>query len=381
MHYFDYAAATPISDEVVAAMRPYFADKFFNPSAMYLAAQDVKRDIAGARENVADVLQCRPSEVIFTAGGTESDNLAVRGVMDMHPDANCVVSAVEHEAVLSPASRYDKRIAAVKPDGRVDVAGLKKLIDDKTALISVMYANNEIGAVQPLREISQLVKSKLQDRRSRGVKTPLYFHTDAAQAPNYLPLLVNNLGVDLMSLNGGKIYGPKQSGILFVRTGVRLSPQILGGGQERGLRSGTENAAAVAGFAAALRHAAELRTDETARIQELSAEFMSRLLAEHPEAAINGSLEHRLPNNVHVTFPGVDNERLIMELDERGIMAAAGSACSASSDEPSHVLKAVGLTDQAARASLRFTFGRQTGAESIEALLKALRDLLPAANA
>lgn len=381
MHYFDYAAATPISDEVVAAMRPYFADKFFNPSAMYLAAQDVKRDIAGARENVADVLQCRPSEVIFTAGGTESDNLAVRGVMDMHPDANCVVSAVEHEAVLSPASRYDKRIAAVKPDGRVDVAGLKKLIDDKTALISVMYANNEIGAVQPLREISQLVKSKLQDRRSRGVKTPLYFHTDAAQAPNYLPLLVNNLGVDLMSLNGGKIYGPKQSGILFVRTGVRLSPQILGGGQERGLRSGTENAAAVAGFAAALRHAAELRTDETARIQELSAEFMSRLLAEHPEAAINGSLEHRLPNNVHVTFPGVDNERLIMELDERGIMAAAGSACSASSDEPSHVLKAVGLTDQEARASLRFTFGRQTGAESIEALLKALRDLLPAANA
>lgn len=381
MHYFDYAAATPISDEVVAAMRPYFADKFFNPSAMYLAAQDVKRDIAGARENVADVLQCRPSEVIFTAGGTESDNLAVRGVMDMHPDANCVVSAVEHEAVLSPASRYDKRIAAVKPDGRVDVAGLKKLIDDKTALISVMYANNEIGAVQPLREISQLVKSKLQDRRSRGVKTPLYFHTDAAQAPNYLPLLVNNLGVDLMSLNGGKIYGPKQSGILFVRTGVRLSPQILGGGQERGLRSGTENAAAVAGFAAALRHAAELRTDETARIQELSAEFMSRLLAEHPEAAINGSLEHRLPNNVHVTFPGVDNERLIMELDEHGIMAAAGSACSASSDEPSHVLKAVGLTDQEARASLRFTFGRQTGAESIEALLKALRDLLPAANA
>lgn len=374
--YFDYAAATPLSPSVLEAMQPYWTDKFYNPSALYLPAQDVKSALAEARENVAKILQSKTSEIIFTAGGTESDNLAVRGVMEKFPNSNLVISAVEHDAVLEPASRYDHQIAPVKPDGRVDLAKLEKLINDQTVLVSVMHANNEIGTIQPLHEIAIILQKIRNERKAKNNKLPLYFHTDAAQAGNYLPLLVNALGVDLMSLNGGKIYGPKQSGILYVKTGTQLTPQTLGGGQERGLRSGTENVPNIVGFAAALAEAQAMRVGEAERLTKLRDELTSKLTTAKPDVIINGNHQYRLPNNLHITIPGSDNERLMMELDERGIMVATGSACSASSDEPSHVLRAVGLSDSDARASLRITFGRSTTAKAVDNLLANLLPLI-----
>lgn len=375
-HYFDYAAATPVSEPVLKVMEPYFAKDFYNPSALYLAAQNVKTALQEARASVASVLQAKPSEIIFTAGGTEANNLAVQGVMRHFAGKNCVISAIEHESVLMPAASYLHKIAPVRPDGRIDPAGLEALIDDDTVLVSLMYVNNEIGTIQPLREVAKLLKEIRWQRVKKGNKLPLYFHIDACQAANYLPLQVSNLGVDLMTLNGGKIYGPKQSGILYVKTGTELSPQTLGGGQERGVRSGTENVPAIIGFAAALKEASDMRESESMRLALLAGEFKAKLQAARPEIIINGSQGHRVVNNIHITVPGADNERLMMELDEQGIMVATGSACSASSDEPSHVLKAIGLSDDQARSSLRITFGRQTDGAAVKALLASLKSLL-----
>lgn len=371
-HYFDFAAATPLDETVIAAMRPYHSDQFYNPSALYVSAQNAKHALESARKSVAGVLGAKPPEIIFTAGGTESDNLAIQGVMRSFPDANCVVSAVEHEAVLAPAGLFEHTRAAVLPNGRVDVANLRSQIDDQTVLVSVMYANNEIGTVQPIAKIAAMVATIRQERSASGNDLPLYLHTDACQAANYLSLLVNTLGIDLMTLNGGKIYGPKQSGVLYVRTGTKLQPLILGGGQERGYRSGTENVAGSVGFAAALALAQDMRGDESARLKLLQTDFMNKLQVALPQAIVNGSLDYRLPNNVHITLPGSDNERVMMELDEQGFMVATGSACSASSDEPSHVLKAIGLADKAARSSLRISFGRQTTTEGLDGLVRAL---------
>lgn len=374
--YFDYAAATPMSSSVLDAMRPYFTEQFYNPSALYMAAEEVKQAVAGAREVVAKTLECKPSEILFTAGGTESNNLAIHGVMQAFPEANCIVSAVEHDAVLEPASKYDRKVAPVKPDGRIDLIALEQLIDERTALVSIMYVNNEVGTVQPLREVSQIIKQKREERKKQGNDIPLVFHTDACQAANYLPLLVNGLGVDLMTLNGGKIYGPKQSGVLFVRTGTMLVPQILGGGQERGYRSGTENVPSVVGFATALHETRQLQEQESERLANLQQLCVKELTTKIPQAIINGSLRFRIPNNMHITLPGTDNERLLMELDLRGIQVATGSACSASSDEPSHVLRALGLSDEAARSSLRITFGRSTEEADIRRMLSELAALI-----
>jgi cysteine desulfurase len=311
-----------------------------------------------------------PAEIIFTAGGTEANNLAIHGVMRQFPEGNIVVSAIEHESVLEPASAYDCRRVAVQPDGRLDLDDLRRKIDAKTVLVSIMYANNEIGTVQSIREIARLVN---ETRRRRGAKAlPLYFHTDACQSANYLDLHVARLGVDLLSLNGGKIYGPKQSGALYVKAGAKLLPLVQGGGQERGLRSGTENVAGAIGFAAALELAQKTRHDETARLQKLQKQLMDQVQKTIPDIVINGSRKYRLPNNIHVTIPGQDNERLLIRLDEAGILAAAGSACSASRETPSHVLRAIGLSDAAARASLRLTMGRGTTQAMIERCLQVL---------
>jgi cysteine desulfurase len=376
--YLDYAAATPVDKRVVAAMLPYFSEKFFNPSAMYSQAADVAKDMAAARANVAHWLGARPSEVIFTAGGSEANNLAIQGVMRRYPGANVVVSAVEHESVLAPASLFSCKIAPVDRGGIVNVAKLAERIDDKTVLVSIMYANNEVGTIQPIREIAQMISAK---RAQRSGKLPLYFHTDAAQAANYLDLHMSRRGVDMLTLNGGKIYGPKQSGALVVRGGVDLQPIIIGGGQERGQRSGTENVAAVIGFTKALELAQQSRHEETHRLQTLQQYFFDHIEQALPQAVINGSRKKRLPNNVHLTIPGADNERLLIQLDEAGIMAAAGSACSASSETSSHVLLAMGLSDQSARSSLRFTMGRATTRRDIDRTVAALKNFIGRSDA
>jgi cysteine desulfurase len=320
----------------------------------------------------AAVLGARSGEITFTAGGTEANNLAIRGIMSRWPDGNLVVSSIEHESVLEPAKRFNARLAPVDAQGKVVVNELIGLVDDSTVLVSVMYANNEVGTVQPIREIAAALTEIKADRRKRGVKTPLYLHTDAAQAANYLDLHVARLGVDLVTVNGGKIYGPKQSGILFIKAGVRLTPLVSGGGQERNLRSGTENVAACIGFAAALKKTAALLDNEVARLQQLQRHFIQELASTLPAAELNGSAKKRLPNNVHITIPGTDNERLLLQLEQAGILAAAGSACSASSDEPSHVLKAMGQTEAEARSSLRFSLGRSSTEKDIDAVVAAL---------
>ena len=374
--YLDHAAATPLDEDVLAAMLPYFHDQFYNPSATYLSAVQVRKDIDAARALVASILGARASEIVFTAGGTEANNLAIHGLMRRFPGKTVLVSAIEHESVLAAAGQYDHRLIPVRPDGIVDLIALERLITDDTVLLSVMYANNEVGTIQPLREISQLIQKVLQQRRTAGNTLPLLFHTDAAQAGNYLDLHVSRLGVDLMTLNGGKIYGPKQSGVLWGRSGIELLPLVYGGGQERGLRSGTENVPSIIGFARALEQAQAKRHEEARRLQTLQQLFYEQLADALPQAVVNGSLKKRLPNNVHVTIPGADNERILMQLDEQGIMAAAGSACSASNEEPSHVLRAMGISEIDAQASLRFTMGRSTDEAAIRRTVAVLGDIV-----
>lgn len=368
--YLDYAAATPVDPRVLAAMQPYFAEQFYNPSATYLAAKAVAKAKEAARARVAYWFGARPTEVIFTSGGTEANNLAVNGVMRQFHGKKILVSSIEHEAILAPARQYDCVEIPVTPEGIIDLQKLEDLIDDDTVLVSVMYANNEIGTIQPIAKIAEIIKSK-----RAGRELPLYLHTDACQAPAYLDIHASRLGADMITINAGKIYGPKQSGALFVKAGTRLQPQILGGGQEGGNRSGTESMANIIGLAEALDLVQERRHEEVKRLQALQSQFIKDLQKAIPSVIINGSLKQRLPNNVHITIPGQDNERLLMALDEAGIMAAAGSACSASKEESSHVLKAIGKTDAEAYASLRFSLGHTTTGTELQRVAKVLSTL------
>src|ERR1039458_751593 len=267
--YLDYAAASPMDDNVRKAMEPYFKDSFFNPSATYSKARIVRSAVEASRERVALILGAKSSEIIFTAGGTEANNLAIAGVISAHPKSNLVISAIEHPSIYTVANNFNSRICPVDGRGIIKIDELIRLIDDNTVLVSIIYVSNEIGVIEPLKEVATLLQSVRKDRLERGIKRPIYFHTDACQAANYLDLHVSKLGVDLMTLNGGKIYGPKQSGILFIKSSVRLSPIIFGGGQERGLRSGTENVAGVVGFAQALEKAQENRKTESVRLSYL----------------------------------------------------------------------------------------------------------------
>ena len=371
--YLDYAAATPLDPNVAKAMQPYYDTQFYNPSATYLAAREVRHQLAAARAQVAHWLGSHPSEVIFTAGGTEANNLAIHGVMRQFPEGNIVISSVEHESVLAPANRYDCREVKVHKDGRIDLDDLERKIDSHTVLVSIMYANNEIGTIQPIREVAKIIKEVREQRKKDD--PPLYLHSDACQAANYLDLHATRLGVDMLTLNGGKIYGPKQTGALYVKAGIVLRPLIDGGGQEQGLRSGTENVAGIVGFATALQHAQTDRHTEAERLKTLQQQFFTKLAEAVPKVVINGSLKYRLPNNLHFTIPGSDNERLLFELDEAGIQAAAGSACSASDETPSHVLKSLGLSDSEARSSLRLTMGRGTTSAHMERTIHTLQNL------
>jgi cysteine desulfurase len=376
IRYFDYAAATPMDDMVRERMQPYFSQLFYNPSATYLSARGVKKELESARARIGGLIGAQKSEIVFTAGGTEANNLAIQGVLGQFPEGNVVISSIEHESVIQPSALFTNRQVSVLPDGIIDAEQLLASIDDRTVLVSIMYANNEVGTVQPIRAIAKDLESIRRKRQNVGNKLPLYFHTDAAQAAAYLDIQASRLGVDLMTINGGKIYGPKQSGLLFVSSGVKMHPIIFGGGQERGMRSGTENVAGAVGLAAALQLVQDRRHDESLKLRQFQGLFLELLKNQVPEAIVNGSLHQRLPNNVHITLPGQDNERILLELEEQGILAAAGSACSASNEEPSHVLRAMGLSNEDARASLRFTMGFQTNEEDVRAVTGLLDRLI-----
>jgi cysteine desulfurase len=364
--YLDYAAATPCDPRVRLAMEPYLEEEFYNPSSSYMAARNIRRQLNEARARVAYWLGARPTEIIFTAGATEATNIALHGVMSIFPDADMVVLSTEHDSVLATAARYGHKVAPVHLNGNVDMDALKSLIDDRTVLVSVSYANNEVGTIQPVAQIGQLLQSIRQERQKAGNELPIYFHTDASQAAGYLDLHASRLGFDLMTLNGGKIYGPKQTGLLYVKAGTRIISPINGGGQERGLRSGTENVWGIIGLAAALDLVQADRKETIAKCTGLRDELQRHIVGALPDTIVNGNLKKRLPNSLHLSWAGIDGERLVMLLDEQGVMAATGSACAANKQTASHVLIACGLKEDLLRGSLRLTLGAPTIPEDVE---------------
>jgi len=356
-------------------MEPYLSDSFYNPSATYLAAKRVRQDLDLSRAKIAAWLGAKQYEIYFTAGATEANNLAIQGVMHQFPDGEILVSAIEHDSVLMPAGLFNSQLVPVTDQGIVDLGVMQKLITPKTILVSVMLVNNELGTIQPIKEIARLVREERARRLENKIDRPIYLHTDAAQAGNLIDLHVSRLGVDLMSIKGGKIYGPKQSGVLFVNSNVEIRPLIIGGGQELNLRSGTENVAGFIGLAKALDLAQKRHAKEFKRLSDLRKKFIDEM-SELPLVTINGSKKHQSPHIVSITFAGQDNERLMMELDEAGLQVAVGSACSASSDEPSHVLAAIGLPEKNIYSTLRVSFGRQTSEADIDRLVVVLKKLL-----
>lgn len=363
--YLDYAAATPLDERVLAAMEPYFTEKFYNPSAIYTPAREVKSDYEDARHALAQVLGGKQHEVIITAGATESINLAVNGVIKRY-GGTAVVSAIEHAAVIAAGARYGS--GTVMPDSRgvISPSEVQKAITPETVLVSVGYVNNELGTVQSLKDIAAVIDNERQQRLARGNDRPIFLHTDASQAVGLLDISVSRLGVDMMTLNSGKCYGPKQVGLLWARAGIELAPLIYGGGQESGLRSGSENVAGAIGFAKAVEIACRSRKTESYRIAGLRDELQKQLAAHLPGMVANGHQKRRAAHILHISFGNVDGERLVYALSERGVMVATGSACSASHGSRSHVLTAIGLADDMADSSLRISLGRETTVDDID---------------
>lgn len=365
--YLDYAAATPLDPRVEAAMRPFFSDQFYNPSSSYLAAKAVKTALEAARGRVAHWLGAKPSEIVFTAGATESINLAIQGIMQANPGGSILVCGTEHEAVLAAARPFKHQIIPVAQDGAVELDSISKLIDDTTVLISVGLVNNEIGTIQPLKDIASQVQQIRRIRQLKNNPRPLYLHTDASQAGCYLDLHASRLGVDLMTLNGAKMYGPKQSGVLFVKAGIQPQPLIFGGGQENGWRSGTENVSACVGLATALDIAQAERKAAIVKISSLRYELLRLIQQTIPNTVVNGNIKKHAPHILHLSWPGVDGERLLMQLDEAGIMASTGSACAANKQTASHVLRACGMSADTIQGSLRLSLGRGTNSKQVVA--------------
>lgn len=367
--YLDHAATTPLDPRVLEAMLPYLTQVYGNPSSIYQLAREARRAIDQARDTVAEILGAHPAEVIFTASGSESDNLALKGVAFAHRarPAHLVTSQVEHHAVLHAAQFLEKlgvQVTYLPVDryARVDPDDVGRAITSDTILVSIMYANNEVGTIQPIEEITRVA-------HARGVPV----HVDAVQAAGLLDLSVNRLGVDLLSLSGHKFYGPKGTGILYVRRGTSCWPLIHGGGQERGRRAGTENVAGIVGLATALRYAEEERDARRRDLQRRRDQLISGILDRVPGSQLTGHPTDRLPNNASFCFEGISGESLLLALDQHGVMASSGSACTSGSLEPSHVLTAMGFPPDLAASSVRLSLGRS----NTDAEIRLVLDLLP----
>jgi len=434
-HYFDYAAATPLAPEVEKTMRPYWSKVFGNPGALHWFGQESSATIFKARETIAKSLGCSYREIIFTGSATEANNLALRGAVRRILSAvsnkeaegdkttrtlqpKIIISSIEHDSILDTAHELEKegvevQILPVDVNGVVNLKKLESLLDDRTVLVSVMYANNEIGTIQPIHEISKIIndfrnhsnvlsvvnddynKRALASARASRTLYPL-FHTDAVQAFNYLNCNVNDLGVDMMTLSSQKIYGPKGVGLLYVRkkTEMRnqksektkssslishlsyIAPIITGGGQEYGLRSGTENVPGIVGLARAVEMTDRLRKKESSRIKKMQDYFIAQIKKKIPKVQFNGGLGNRLPNNINMYIPDSEGQDLIIKLDLAGFAVSPGAACSARTCSPSHVLKALGCSDERATNSIRITFGRQTDKAEIDLLIREITRLI-----
>jgi len=367
MIYLDFAAATPVHPKALEAMLPYFSENFYNSSAPYLPAKHLRGEYEAKKSALAQTIGAKSPDLVITAGATESINLAFT-VLENYPDTEALILSTEHASVRESARHYAKKVAEIAVDstGLIDQKDLATKITDRTVLVSVAIANNELGTIQPLSEIAEIIRRTREKRLATGNLTPLYLHSDASQAASLLDLSIARLGVDLLTLNSAKVYGPKGIGALYISRGVRLHPISYGGGQEMGLRSGTENVPLLIGFAeASVRAKAHISASRKKyeKFNQLFRQILTEKSLVTPKFL--GSKKHQLANFCPICFDGLDAERLIFKLEDRGILLSTGAACAASKGQKSHVLSAIGLTDSEITGSLRVTFGELNTEEQI----------------
>ena len=381
--YLDNAATTPAAPEVVEAMLPYFSLKFGNPSSLHSAGQEARRAVEAARAAVASLIGAAPDEVVFTSGGTESNNSALKGIAEANRGRgnHIVTSKIEHHAVLEPCRALESQgfmvtYLDVDADGLVDPADVQKALTAETILVSIMHANNEIGTIEPIEEIGRITREK-----------GIYFHTDAVQTLGHVPVDVQKMNVDLLSASAHKLSGPKGVGFLYIRKGTKISPFMLGGEQEKKRRASTHNVPGIVGFGKAAEIARREMDAESLRLAQLRDMFIGGVLSKVPHARLNGHPEKRLPNNINISAAYVEGEALVLSLDMEGVACSTGSACTSESLEPSHVLRAIGLPHELAHGSVRFTLGRQTTKEEIDyvtgilpGIIERLRSISPLYN-
>lgn len=370
MIYLDNAASTQISVEVLDSMLPYLREQFGNPSSIHRYGRLAQKAISKARKQVAELINADPSEILFTSGGTESNNTSLYGIAKKNPGSRIITSIIEHDAILEPCKNleregFDVVYLPVNNLGMVDPSSLEKYLNESTSLVSIMFGNNEVGTIEPISELAKICKEK-----------QIPFHTDAVQAIGKISIDVNELGLDLLSMSSHKINGPKGIGALYVKKGISIDPIIFGGGQEKGLRSGTENVANIVGFGKACELARKNLVTNISKMKELRDYLSKKILKEIPCVTLNGHPEKRLPNNVHLTFLGVNGEDLLIKLDENGIAASTGSACSVQIQKASHVLQAMGFSHEQITGSLRLTVGISNTMEEMDETVKILKHVV-----
>ena len=375
--YLDNAATTPVDSAVFKKMQPYFFEQYGNPSTIYSLGEKASQAVEKARGQIADFLKCSSNEIYFTSSASESDNWIINGlVSNEKKKIHIITSAIEHKAILEPCRNLKEKGLAeitylpINESGLVEINSFKKAIKKNTKLISIMYANSEIGTIEPIEEISALIR-KINSKRNEKI----IFHTDAVQAVNYLNCDVQKLGVDSLSLSGHKIYGPKGIGALYIRNGISISPLIRGGGQEKNMRSGTENVPGIVGLGEAIKKVQDCKI-KIDSIKKLRNKLITGILRDIPDSQLNGSLKKRLPNSAHISFSGAEGESIVMELSQRNIFVSTGSACASNSLSPSHVLTALGLSHEQSHCSVRFTLGKYTTNNDINFVLKILPGII-----
>lgn len=369
--YVDNAATTPIDERVLGVILPHLINDYGNASSLHKEGRDARRFIDKSRAEIADLIESKKDEIIFTSGGTEADSLAILGIARASKSngSHIVTSVIEHKAILDACKRLESEgfeitYVGVDSDGLVSVDDIESALREDTILVSIMAANNEIGSLQPIAKISKAIK--------QSVAKNAVFHTDACQATNYLELNVDDLGIDAMTLSSSKIYGPKGVGCLYLRDGVKIQPIVFGGGQEKGIRSGTENIALIVGFAEAMKIVNEVRSIEKDRLKDLRNYLLSEIEQKIDGITVNGGMIDRLPNNLNISIKGVEGESLLLMLDQFGIAVSTGSACSSSDLNPSHVLLAINTPIELAHCSVRFSLGRFTNRDDIDYIVKSL---------
>jgi cysteine desulfurase len=365
--YLDNAASTKIHDDVLESMIPFFKEQFGNPSSIHRYGRLAHKAIEKARKQIASLINADPSEILITSGGTESNNTALTGVVMKRPSSQIITSQIEHDAILEPCKKlskngFDVHYVSVDKFGLIDISELKSHLSENTSIVSIMFGNNEVGTIQPILEIAKLC----QDHN-------ILFHTDAIQAIGKIPIDVKELGIDLLSISSHKLYGPKGIGALYIKNGVDIDPVILGGGQESGLRSGTENVANIVGFGKACEIAKNNLSENLTHMEKLQSSLIEKIHNTIPKVTLNGHPQLRLPNNVHFTFLGVNGEDLIIKLDEYGIAASTGSACSVNTQKASHVLQSMGFSLEQITGSLRLTLGIFNDEKEIEQTVETLK--------